>query len=96
MADQKLENLLNISLQATKEEREKSEELGIGYDPEQNTWELIVLYGQLRRAENTLSADSDTGTVKPICSAYCAGNAGRCGFAGNGHRVCRKTQTAVF
>ena len=42
MADQKLENLLNISLQATKEEREKSEELGIGYDPEQNTWELIV------------------------------------------------------
>ena len=44
MADQKLENLLNISLQATKEEREKSEELGIGYDPEQNTWELIVLY----------------------------------------------------
>ena len=44
MADQKLENLLNISLQATKEEREKSEELGIGYDPEQNTWELIVRY----------------------------------------------------
>lgn len=44
MADQKLENLLNISLQATKEEREKSEELGIGYDPKQNTWELIVRY----------------------------------------------------
>lgn len=44
MADQKLENLLNISRQATKEEREKSEELGIGYDPEQNTWELIVRY----------------------------------------------------
>ena len=44
MADQKLENLLNLSLQATKEEREKSEELGIGYDPEQNTWELIVRY----------------------------------------------------
>ncbi len=44
MADQKLEHLLNISLQATKEEREKSEELGIGYDPEQNTWELIVRY----------------------------------------------------
>ena len=44
MADQKLENMLNISQQATKEEREKSEELGIGYDPEQNTWELIVRY----------------------------------------------------
>lgn len=44
MADQKLENLLNISLQATKEERERSEELGIGYDPEQNTWELVVRY----------------------------------------------------
>ena len=49
MADQKLENLLNISLQATKEEREKSEELGIGYDPEQIHWELSALYGQLRR-----------------------------------------------
>ena len=44
MADQKLENLLNISLQATKEEREQPEELGIGYDPEQNTWELMVRY----------------------------------------------------
>ena len=35
MADQKLENLLNISLQATKEEQEKSEELGIAYKPQQ-------------------------------------------------------------
>ena len=45
MADQKLENLLNISLQATKEEREKSEELGAKYMGAD-----CALYGQLRRA----------------------------------------------
>ena len=41
MADQKLENLFNISLQATKEEREKSEELGIGNDPEHKVQRLL-------------------------------------------------------
>lgn len=39
-----MENLLNISLQATQEEREKSEELGIGYNRMEDTWELIIRY----------------------------------------------------
>ena len=44
MQNQKLENLLNLSLSATTEEREKSESLNVGYNSELNTWELIVKY----------------------------------------------------
>ncbi|MDO5417071.1 MAG: S8 family peptidase [Lachnospiraceae bacterium] len=44
MEDQKLENLLNLALDATEEEREKSPELEAGYDPGERTWELIVRY----------------------------------------------------
>lgn len=42
--NQKLENLLNLALDATEEEREKSGILGIGYDTEDDTWELIVKF----------------------------------------------------
>ena len=42
MNNEKLENLLNLSLEATQREREKSEELEIGYEKSTNTWELIV------------------------------------------------------
>lgn len=44
MNNEKLENLLNLSLEATQREREKSEELEIGYEESTNTWELIVKY----------------------------------------------------
>lgn len=44
MEDQKLENLLNLALDATKEEREKSLELSVGYDEEEKLWEVIVKY----------------------------------------------------
>lgn len=44
MADQKLENLLNLALGATEEEREKSLELDVGYNPIDREWELIVKY----------------------------------------------------
>ncbi len=44
MADQKLENLLNVSLDATNEERQKSPDLAAGYDAQEKTWELIVKY----------------------------------------------------
>ncbi len=42
MPDQKLENLLNLSLEATPEERLKSVSLGVGYDPSNDHWEVIV------------------------------------------------------
>lgn len=41
---QKIENILNLALEATPEERERSEELETGYDPVSKEWELIVKY----------------------------------------------------
>lgn len=50
MNDQKIENQLNLALEATEEEREKSVVLNTGYDREERTWELIVKYtGDLER-----------------------------------------------
>ena len=46
MPDQKLENQLNLALEATPEEREKSEDLNIGYNPAERTWELIVKHSE--------------------------------------------------
>ena len=49
MADQKLENVLNLAIEATDEEREKSLDLNVGYDEQTNMWELIVKYsGNIR------------------------------------------------
>lgn len=44
MEDQKLENLLNLALDATEEERQKSLELDVGYDAVEREWDLIVKY----------------------------------------------------
>ena len=44
MADQKIENLLNLAAGSTNSEREKSENLGVGFDPQTDTWEIIVRY----------------------------------------------------
>lgn len=44
MTTQKFENLLNLALDSTEEEREKSLELNVGYEPEDQVWELIIKY----------------------------------------------------
>ena len=44
MPNEKMENLLNLALAATQEEREKSLELDIGYDSAKQTWEVIVKF----------------------------------------------------
>ena len=44
MDDQKIENLLNLALNSTEEERRKSGTLEVGYEPMEKTWELIVKY----------------------------------------------------
>lgn len=50
MEDQKIENLLNLALAATPEEREKSYILNVGYSEETKTWDLIVKYtGSLQK-----------------------------------------------
>lgn len=40
----KIENMLNLALDATPEERERSMNLNVGYDSRDSTWELIVKY----------------------------------------------------
>ena len=53
MENQKRENLLNLALDATEEERLKSVNLNVGYDPEEKTWELIVRHnGSLEALRN--------------------------------------------
>lgn len=55
MNSQKLENLLNLALDSTGEEREKSLELDVGYDPFGSVWELIVKYnGDLSRLNGSV------------------------------------------
>ena len=50
MQDQKVDNLLNLALDATPEERNKSLQLNVGYDEEDNTWEILVKHsGDLRK-----------------------------------------------
>lgn len=44
MNSQKLENLLNLALDATEEERERSPELSTGYNANEREWELIIKY----------------------------------------------------
>lgn len=44
MKDQKLDNLLNLAMDATQKEREKSENLNVGFDEEQKRWDVIVKY----------------------------------------------------
>lgn len=52
--NQKLENLLNLSLQATPGERERSRNLDTGYNAVTRNWELIVKYhGNLAQAATT-------------------------------------------
>lgn len=45
MENEKIENLLNLALDATPEELNKSLDLDVGYDAQQRTWEVIVKYG---------------------------------------------------
>ena len=40
--NQKIENLLNVSLSATRKELENSESLSTGFNWRDDTWEIIV------------------------------------------------------
>ncbi|MBQ2115873.1 MAG: hypothetical protein II193_04715 [Lachnospiraceae bacterium] len=65
MYSQKFENLLNLALNATEEERMRSETLGSGYSPSSRNWELIVKYhGNLEKLE------SDVIHVEPLINGY--------------------------
>ena len=44
MPDQKIDNLLNLAMDATPQERRKSGNLNVGYDPATRLWDVIVKY----------------------------------------------------
>ncbi len=50
--NQKLENLLNLALETSREVREQTDNLNVGFDSTNGTWELIVKYhGSLQELE---------------------------------------------
>lgn len=56
MADQKLDNLLNLAMDATEKEREKSRNLNVGYDEKTRMWEIIVKYSKIGSAGASVQA----------------------------------------
>lgn len=50
MPNEKIENQLNLALDATLQEREKSLDLDVGFEPETRTWEVIIKFSDT--AEN--------------------------------------------
>lgn len=44
MSEQKIDNLLNLAMDATPQERAKSENLNVGYDSSEKLWDVIVKY----------------------------------------------------
>lgn len=52
MASQKIENLLNLALETPQRQREKSQNLNVGYDAAGNVWDVIVRYhGEILQLE---------------------------------------------
>ena len=70
MPDQKLDNLLNLALDATEEEREKSRNLNVGYEKQTRKWEIIVKYSEMGIANEEVSdgmkygAENDRDSVE--------------------------------
>lgn len=51
----KIENLLNLALNSTMEEREKSDNLNVGYNRAEQSWEVIVKYnGDIGRLQSEI------------------------------------------
>lgn len=80
MASQKMENLLNLSLEATAGERERSLELPVGVT--QDRWELIIKYhgdlrGALERADLIRSGSPETLEAEYLLPGYAILTAGR-------------------
>ena len=65
MPDQKIDNLLNLAMDATPQERAKSENLNVGYDSATKLWDVIVKYSG---PESVLGGDGIR--VVPLLGGY--------------------------
>lgn len=75
MPDQKLDNLLNLAMDSTEEEREKSRNLNVGYDEQTRMWEIIVKYsgatGEEASKEDSAGLLGGQGiSVVPLLGGY--------------------------
>ncbi len=68
MSNAKIENLLNLALDASPTEREKSANLEVGYSPADRTWEVIVRYIRdgLERVEELLRTTGHADLISAI------------------------------
>ena len=69
MPDQKLDNLLNLAMDATPQERAKSENLNVGYDSTTRLWDVIVKYSEPERG-----LGGDGSAAWRLCCGYFTGN----------------------
>ena len=65
LADQKIDNLLNLAMDSTEREREKSWNLNVGYDEALRLWDVIVKYSG---SEEGLLGDGITAV--PLLGGY--------------------------
>ena len=69
MPDQKLDNLLNLAMDATEEEREKSRNLNVGYEKQTRKWEIIVKYSEMGDFVKVLLGGPEISVV-PLLGRY--------------------------
>lgn len=75
MNSQKASNQLNLALDLTNEVREQTLDLDVGYNPVNNTWEIIVKYsGSLSRIEEELPGVSITELSNEYAIITCPEN----------------------
>ncbi|MCI5699001.1 MAG: S8 family serine peptidase [Lachnospiraceae bacterium] len=65
MENQKVDNVLNLAVDATPEEREKSLELNVGYNPADRDWDVIIKY-----SGNIDELRSETVRITPLLNQY--------------------------
>ncbi len=65
MNSQKVDNLLDLALDSTTEEREKSLNLNVGYNSESHLWDVVVKY-----TGNIKELESDTVEVVELLNGY--------------------------
>ena len=75
MSNAKIENLFNLALDASAQEREKSLNLGVGYSREERTWEVIVRFARdgIEQARALLDAywgGQRPGSVTVLSGSY--------------------------
>ena len=92
--NQKIENILNLAMDATPAERERSPELETGYDQEAGTWELIIKYSRSLEAAAPLAEEITELLNECHCQDPRGEDSGISGIAGSG--VYREAETAFF